>query len=99
MRRGIVARDLEKEFAGERVTVGVKPGGSKREHRIACLDALAVDDLLFIHDADDEARDIVFAVGIKAGHLGRLAAQQHATVSAASVGHALNNLCDRLSLK
>ena len=41
---------------------------------------LPVNHLLAINDADDKARDIVFAFRVKAGHLGRLAAEQHTTI-------------------
>ena len=43
-------------------------------------------------DADDEAGDVVFAVGVEAGHLGRLAAEQRAAVLAAAAARALDDL-------
>ncbi len=45
-----------------------------------------------IHDADDEAGDVVFAVGVEAGHLGGLAAEQRAAVLAAAAGDARDDL-------
>ena len=51
---GCVAADLEKEFAGEGITVGLKTGRWNAEDDIARCDRFAVDDLWFIDDADDE---------------------------------------------
>ena len=42
------------------------------------IDRRGIDDLLFLQDADDEAGEIVFAVGKIAGVLGGLAADQRA---------------------
>ena len=47
----------------------------------------AVDQPLAIDDADDEAGEVVFAVGVEARHLGRLAAEQRAAVVAARRRH------------
>ncbi len=55
-------------------------------------DALAVDQLPSRHDADDEPRDVVLAVGVEARHLGGLAAEQRAAVGAARAGEPLDNL-------
>src|SRR5215210_1830054 len=99
MRRWAVARDLEKQLSGKRITIGVKPCGGKSEQHVARIDAFAVNHLLFIHDTDDKARDIVFAFRIKAGHLSRLAAQKHAAILAATIGHTLDYRRDRLRLE
>ena len=53
---------------------------------------LAVDQVPARHDADDEPRDIVLAVGVEARHLGGLAAEQRAAVGAARAGQPLDNL-------
>ena len=44
------------------------------------------------HDADDEPRDIVLAVGVEARHLGGLAAEQRAAVGAARAREPLDDL-------
>ena len=52
----------------------------------------AVDDLRAIDGADDEAGDVVFAVGVEARHLRGLAAEQRAAVVVAGLREALDDL-------
>jgi hypothetical protein len=52
----------------------------------------AIDDSRAIDGTDDEARHVVFAVGVEAGHLGGLAAQQRAAVVLARPREALDDL-------
>ena len=60
---------------------------------IASPGAIApIDDPLALDDADDEAGDVVFAVGVEAGHLRGLAADQRAAVLAAGARHAADDL-------
>ena len=49
------------------------------------------DDLFAFDHADDEAREIVFAVGVEAGHLGGLAADERAAVVLAGFGDAFDH--------
>src|SRR5436309_3523964 len=62
-------------------------------HRLGVAggDAAAVDDLRPLDGADDEAGDVVLAVGIEAGHLGGLAAEQRAAVLAAGARQSLDD--------
>ena len=55
---------------------------------------IAVPSISFapIDDADDEAGDVVFTVGVEAGHLGRFAADQRAAVLAAAARDAGDDL-------
>ena len=53
--------------------------------------AAAVDQALAVDDADDEAGEVVLAVGVEARHLGGLAAEQRAAVLAAGRGHAADD--------
>jgi hypothetical protein len=71
----MVSGDFKEEFARKRVAVRVEADRREREQCVARRDLPAVNDALAIHDADDEARHVVFAVGIEAGHLGGLAAE------------------------
>ena len=65
--------------------------GRPIEH-VARRDGPAVDDVRARHDADDESRDIVLAVGVEARHLRRFAAEQRASVRAAGRGETLDDL-------
>ena len=51
----------------------------------------AVDHPLARDAADDEAGEVVFAVGVEAGHLGGLAAEQRAAVRPAGAGDAVDD--------
>ena len=52
----------------------------------------AIDNRVARDRADDEPGDIVLAVGVEAGHLGGLAAEQRAAVLAAGAGEPLDHL-------
>src|SRR4029077_5945489 len=54
------------------------------------------DKLRSIDDADDEAGDVVFAVGVEARHFGRFAADEGAAVLPASAGDAADDLLRHL---
>ena len=83
---------LEDDAARERVAVRVHPARRHADERVALGDAAAGNQALAVGGADDEAGQVVFAVGIEAGHLGRLAPQQRAAVLAAGGGHAADDL-------
>ena len=55
---------------------------------------MAVDYLFTIDNPNDESRDVIFAFGIEARHLSRLAAQQHAVVGATPDRNSFNNAGD-----
>ena len=63
-----------------------------RSEHVAGGDALAVDQALAFDGADDEAGEIVLTVGVEAGHLGGLAAQQRTAVVLAAARQALDDL-------
>ena len=68
---------------------------ARRRHadqHVAGRDRSAVDQPIARDDADDEAGDVVFAVGVEAGHLGGLAAEQRAAVLAAAADEAFDDL-------
>ena len=61
------------------------------ENHVADFHRLAADDPLALDHSDDESRQIVFAVRIKARHLGGLAADERAAVVLAGFGEAFDN--------
>ena len=85
---GLVAGHFEQQFAGQRVAVGVQAGRGQADQHIAGLDARAGDHLVAIDGAHNEAGQVVLAVGVKAGHLRRFAANQRAPVGFAGFGQA-----------
>ena len=62
------------------------------QHCIAGRDAFAVDDLAFLDDADREAREIVFARRVHAGHFRGFTADQCASGLSATRGDAFDHL-------
>ena len=94
---GLVLGDFEEELAGERVAVGVQAGGGQADEDVAGLDFCAGDQLGAVDDADDEAGQVVFAVGVEAGHLRGFAADERAAVGAAGFGEAGERLSRRSS--
>src|SRR5207244_6761029 len=83
--------DFKEKFARQRISVCVQTDRGQGEHDVARRDRTSVDYLFAIDYADDEARDVVFAIGIEAGHLGRLAAKQHANIFPATVRDTFDN--------
>ena len=84
--------DVEYDAARERVAVGVQAGRRQADQHVAGRDAPAVDQSLALDDADDEAGEVVFAVGVEARHLGGLAAEQRAAVLAARARESFDDL-------
>ena len=85
------ARALEHDPPRQRIAVGVQPGRGHADQHVADGDRAAVDQPLAIDDADDEAGEVVLAVGVEARHLGGLAAEQRAAVLAARRRHAADD--------
>ena len=94
-----VAGDLEEQLAGEAVAVGVEAERGQPEDHVARRDPRAVDDLRPVDDPDDEAGDVVLALGVEAGHLGRLAAEERAARLPAAARQPLDDLGDDLRLE
>ena len=69
----------------------MQPGGGQAEDNIPGLDGFAGDDFFALDYADDESGEIVFAVGIEAGHLSGLAANEGAAVVLAGVGETFDH--------
>ncbi len=89
--RGLVACDFKKQLAGQRVSVGMQAGGGQADQHIAGFDAHAGDQLVPVDRADDEAGQIVLAIGIEAGHLSGFSADQRAAVGLAGIGQPADN--------
>ena len=93
---GTVFGDFEEELAGERIAVGVEAVRGQAEEAVAGLDAFAGDDARARNGADDSASEVVFAVGVEAGHLGGFAADEGAAVRPAGFGDAADDGFDDL---
>ena len=86
-----IARDFKKQFASQRVSIGVQAVRGQAEHAISHLHVFAADDAFPFDHSDNESSEIVFAFGIESRHLGRLAANQGAAVMLAGFGEAAHN--------
>ena len=82
---------LEHDPPRQRVAVGVQAGRGHADQHVAGRDRPAVDQPRAVDDADDEAGEVVFAVGVEARHLRGLAAEQRAAVLAAGARHAADD--------
>jgi hypothetical protein len=69
----------------------VQSGGRKPDEHVTGANRLAVDHARSRHGADDEAGDVVFAVGVEARHFRRLAAEQCAAVLATAAREPLHD--------
>ena len=77
----------------QRVAVGVQAGRRQADEHVARRDASCRrSSASRVDDADDEAGDVVFAVGVEARHLRGLAAEQRAAVLAARRRQTLDDL-------
>ena len=68
-----------------------RPFEARPRDHVADFDRLAGDDALALDRAHDESGQVVFAVGIKARHLGGFSADQGAAVVLAGVGQAFDD--------
>jgi len=76
----------------------VQAVGGQADEDVANLDVLTGDDVGAVDAADDGACQVVFAVGIEAGHLGGLAADEGAAVGAAGLGEPADDGLNRLAV-
>ena len=88
---GCVAGNLEKQFARQRIAIGVQTGRREADQHIPGLDLAAGDQFLLVHRADDKASQVVLSIGVEAGHLRRFASDQRAAVGAAGFGYAADH--------
>src|SRR3989338_5786598 len=65
----------------------MNPARGDANNGLAGTDLAAVNDLIFLDDADAEPGEIKIAAQIKPGHLGRLAANQGAPGVLTAFGH------------
>ena len=72
----------------------MKTGGRETDQSIARHDRPPIDDALAVDNADDEAGEVVFAVGVEARHLRGLTAQKRAAVLTAPTRDARDHLLD-----
>src|SRR5258708_24391788 len=88
---GAVLCDFEEELAGERVAVGVEAVGGEADEDVADLYGVSGDDPVAVDCSDDGAGEVGFAVGVEAGHLGGLAADEGAAGGAAGLAEGLDD--------
>ena len=94
---GVKVRPLHVEHpADQGEAVGVDAGGGQGQHRVAGGGLVLVDDLLPVHDAHGEARQVVVVGVHHAGVLGGLTADEGAARLDAALGHAAHNVRDPL---
>ena len=74
----------------------MQPAARERVELVAGLHTAAVDDLVALDGADDEAGDVVVAERVDARHLRGLAADERAARRAAGLGDALDELGELL---
>ncbi len=91
-RIGLQAGDVEEDAPGKRISVGMQPGRWQANQNVSRHDASAVDDLRPLDRADDEARNVVFAVSVEAWHLRGLSTDQGAPVLPAGPRDAADDL-------
>ncbi len=77
----------------------MQSGRRKPNEDVAGGDGPSIYDARPLDDADDEAGDVVLAVGVEPGHLRRLAADERAGVFTASAGDAGNDLLGDIGRK
>jgi hypothetical protein len=70
----------------------VKARRSQAYEEVAGLDPRAVDELLFFHDADGKAREVIFALAVERRHFSGLAADERAARLFAARGDALDDV-------
>ena len=87
-----IAAHFEEQLAGQRIAVGVQAIGRQAENDIPDLDILASNDPVAFHHTHNKPRQIVLAIGIEAGHLGRLPADQGAAVMLTGIRDAFHHL-------
>jgi hypothetical protein len=88
---GLVAGDFKEELAGERVTIGVQAGGGQSDEDVAGFNGFSGDHLVAVHGTDDEAGEVIFSIGVEAGHLRGFTADEGAAVGFAGFGEAGDN--------
>ena len=71
-------------------------GGGQSNERVAVAHGAAVQYPLLIHEADGKAGEVVFVLGIEAGHFGGLAAYERGSGLDAALRHALDDIRDAL---
>ncbi|MGY3421809.1 hypothetical protein ACVWZW_002284 [Bradyrhizobium sp. F1.13.4] len=87
------------DLAHQRETVGVHPRRGQPDHGIAGGDVLARQERAPLRGTDGKAAEVVVAVLVEAGHLGRLAADQGATGFAAAFGDTGDDRRGRLRIE
>src|SRR5260370_625208 len=77
----------------------MQAGRRQAEDDVSGFDVFAGDDAVTLDYADDESGEIIFAMGIEAGHLRGFSADQGAAVVLAGVGQTFHNFFGNFGLK
>jgi len=83
---------VRENLTNKRKSVGVGPAGCQPEDDVSRHHLAAVDDGVVLHHADAETRQVVIRIGVHAGHLGRLAANERHARQLAAAGDARDDL-------
>ena len=83
-------------LAHKREAVGVNAAGGQGNDNVALGHLAVVDDLLLIDNAGAVAREVVFVLGVEAGHLGGLAADERGVGLNTALAHALYDVGNTL---
>eukprot|EP00955_Chlamydomonas_euryale_P100206 365268-Chlamydomonas_euryale.AAC.11 len=87
------------DFPHKREAVGVNAARRQRQHDVSLFDRGAVDDAVLLDRAHREAREVVLAGLVEAGHLGGLATQQRAIALVAALHDALDHRLRRVHVQ
>ena len=93
------AHPVEDDPPGQRIPVGVQPGGRVSQQDVARHDRVAVQSPILLDHADDRAREIVRPGLIQARHLRGLSPGQRHPVSPAAARDALDDAGDLLDAR
>ena len=83
--------DLE-DLADQGITVGVRPGTCHPDEHITVSNGAAVNDGLFLRDADAEPRQVIIPTGINARHFRRFATDKRGAGFQTPIRDARNNV-------
>ena len=80
-------------------TIGVRAAGRQRDQGISVGDMAAINDLVLLHDAHAEPRQVVVTAIVHAGHFRSLAAHQCAAGQFTAPADAGNHFCGDINIE
>jgi hypothetical protein len=98
--RGLEFQLLKKDLPHQRITICVQTGRCNTDDGVAGPHGFpAIQHPGFFHHADDGAAHVVFALVIKAGHWGCLAADERAMIFRAGAGETFDDFGENVRLQ